>query len=74
MIEITILLTAFFIGAMAGVLVFLRIGFGREERAGSMTRTLPPTRAAAAARRVAGLYVRLPDTTEGERERVDEWQ
>jgi hypothetical protein len=59
MIIVVVLAVAFLVGALAGVLVIVRLAVGREEQEGFLT-TQAPTRATAAARSVAGLYVRKP--------------
>lgn len=41
-------------------LVLVRVGSGREDRDATL-RYGPPSRTAAAARRMTGLYVRMPD-------------
>ncbi len=59
MIELMVLLAAVTFGAVTSALILLRIGTGREDRRATL-REGPPTRAAAAARRMTGLYVRMP--------------
>jgi hypothetical protein len=50
---------AFFLVAMAAVIVFLRAGIAREERDQSLL-DLPATRASGITRRLVGLHVRSP--------------
>ena len=69
MIEATTLFAAVCLGALLGVLVLLRVGSGREDRWATL-RQGPPTRTAAAARRMTGLYVRMPQATADPRARV----
>ena len=57
MTELAILLIVFLVGAAAGFLLLLRVADAQE---GRNLRTEPPTRTAAAARRLTGLYVRAP--------------
>ena len=59
MIVFVIGAAAFFIGAMAGVIAFLRAGIVREERDQSLL-DLPATRTSGITRRLVGLYVRAP--------------
>jgi hypothetical protein len=60
MIIVAILVAAITAGGAAFVLALIRVGTGREGRNGTLTGN-PPTRAAAAARRFTGLYVRAPE-------------
>jgi hypothetical protein len=60
MITIVIVASAFLTGVIAGVIALLRAGIAREESDHSLLRD-PTTRAAAATRRVVGLYVRTPN-------------
>lgn len=53
------ILVAFLAGAIAGVLVLLRVGMASEERERPLFYA-PATRSAAATRRVVGLYVTPP--------------
>ena len=57
MIELTILLGVFLFGVMAGFLLLLSVAAAQE---GRRLRARPPTRIAAAARRVAGLRIQVP--------------
>jgi hypothetical protein len=57
MIDLAMLLGAFLAGAAAGLLLLLRLAGARE---GPNLRAEPPTRVAAAARRLTGLYVHAP--------------
>ena len=59
MIIVVLLPLTFLAGALAGILVLVRLAVGREERDGSLT-SQAPTRATAAARAVSGLHVRKP--------------
>jgi hypothetical protein len=59
MIVIAILAVTFFAGALFGALAVLRLGTGREDRDGSL-RGAPPTLAAAASRRLTGLWTCTP--------------
>jgi hypothetical protein len=59
MIDLAMLLGAFLVGVAAGLLLLLRIADARE---GHNLRAEPPTRVAAAARRMTGLYVQAPAT------------
>ena len=59
MIDLAMLLSAFLAGVAAGFLLLLRVAAARE---GRYLRADPPTRVAAAARRVTGLYVQVPTT------------
>jgi hypothetical protein len=74
---IVILAVTFLAGVLAGVLVIVRLAIGREEREGFFT-SQAPTRATAAARSVAGLYVRgscrdpLPGSLKHDRGSADE--
>ena len=60
MIIMTILVAALFGILTAGVVALVRAGIAREESDRSLLCD-PPTRAAAVARRVVGLYVRTPE-------------
>ena len=62
MIEVLIPLAVVAMGAVLGALVLLRIGSGREDRCATL-RDGPPTKAAAAARRMTGLYVQTSRVT-----------
>lgn len=62
MIGLTILFSAFLAGVAVGLLLLLRVAGVQEGRS---LRTAPPTQAAAAARRLTGLYVREPTTPIG---------
>ena len=64
MIVIAILAVTFFAGALLGALAVLRLGTGREDRDGSLRGT-PPTLAAAASRRLTGLWTWTPPCTAG---------
>ena len=57
MIDLAMLLGAFLAGVAAGLLLLLRVAGARE---GPNLRADPPTRVAAAARRLTGLYVQAP--------------
>ena len=57
MIDFAMLLGAFLSGVAAGLLLLLRIAGALE---GPNLRAEPPTRVAAAARRLTGLYVQAP--------------
>ena len=59
MIAIAILCTAIVAAFLAGAVVFLRVGIGREESDHSLLGA-PATRAATLTRRIVGLYVRTP--------------
>ena len=59
MIVIAILAVTFFAGAIFGALAVLRLGAGRDDQDGRMPGA-PPTLAAAAARRLTGLWVNVP--------------
>lgn len=59
MIIIAILAIAFVAGAMAGIAALLRLGIARDDSRRSL-RSYPETRAAAATRRVLGLYASMP--------------
>jgi hypothetical protein len=59
MIDLAILFGAFLAGVAAGLLLLLRIAGARE---GPNLRAEPPTRVAAAARRLTGLYVQASAT------------
>lgn len=59
MIVIAILCAAIVAAFIAGAVVFLRVGIGREESDHSLL-GVPATRAAALTRRIVGLYVRTP--------------
>ena len=48
------------ISVVLAALVLVRVGSGREDRDATL-RYGPPSRTAAAARRMTGLYVRMPD-------------
>ena len=60
MITIAILAAALVTSVMAGAIVLLRVGIGREESEECLFDE-PPTRTAAVTRRVVGLYVRMPE-------------
>ena len=62
MIDLAMLLGAFLAGVAAGLLLVLRVAGARE---GRNLRVEPPTRVAAAARRLTGLYVQAPATPVG---------
>ena len=62
MIDLAMLLGAFLAGVAAGLLLLLRVAGARE---GHNLRAEPPTRVAAAARRLTGLYVQAPATLIG---------
>ena len=55
MITIMILIATFIAGAIAGIIALLRLGIAREECDKSLLDE-PPTRAAAATRRIVGWY------------------
>lgn len=57
MISLMIVSGAFLAGAVAGILLLLRVAGVQEGRS---LRAVPPTQAAAAARRLTGLYVQAP--------------
>ena len=59
MIVIAILCAAIVAAFLAGAVVFLRVGIGREESDHSLLGA-PATRAATLTRRIVGLYVRTP--------------
>ena len=59
MIVIAILAVTFFAGAIFGALAVLRLGTGRDDQDGRMPGT-PSTLAAAASRRLTGLWVNVP--------------
>ncbi len=59
MITIAILAAALVVGVIAGFIVLLRVGIGRENYDESFLDE-PLTRATAVTRRVVGLYVRTP--------------
>jgi hypothetical protein len=59
MITIAIFAAALVVGAIAGVIVLLRVGIGREKYDEAFLDE-PSTRATAVTRRVVGLYVRTP--------------
>jgi hypothetical protein len=59
MIDLAMLLGAFLAGVAAGLLLLLRVADARE---GHNLRAEPPTRVAAAARRLTGLYVQAAAT------------
>ncbi len=60
MITITIIAAGLLAGAIVGVLVLVRLGISQENR-GSPFSCEAPTRIAAAARVIAGLYVQMPE-------------
>jgi hypothetical protein len=60
MIIATFLAVAFIASALAGVLIFIRLGIGREEREGNFSREAP-NRIASATRSLAGLHVCTPE-------------
>jgi hypothetical protein len=62
MIDLALLLSAFLAGVAAGLLLLLRVAGARE---GPNLRADPPTRVAAAARCLTGLYVRAPTKPAG---------
>ena len=62
MIDLTMLLGTFLAGVAAGLFLLLRIAGARE---GPNLCAEPPTQAAAAARRLTGLYVQAPATPAG---------
>ena len=57
MIDLAVLFGAFLAGVAAGLLLLLRVAGAGE---GPNLRAEPPTRVAAAARRLTGLYVQAP--------------
>ena len=59
MIVIAILAVTFFAGTLFGALVVLRLGAGRDDQDGWLPGA-PPTLAAAASRRLTGLWVNVP--------------
>jgi hypothetical protein len=59
MITITILAVVFIAGVITGIVALLRVGIAREEADRSLLRQ-PPTRAAAATRRVVGWHGSTP--------------
>jgi hypothetical protein len=59
MIVIAILTVTFFAGAIFGALAVLQLGAGRDDQDGRLPGT-PPTLAAAASRRLTGLWVNVP--------------
>jgi hypothetical protein len=59
MIVIAILAVTFLAGALFGALVVLRLGAGRDDQDGWLPGA-PPTPAAAASRRLTGLWVNVP--------------
>ena len=63
MIVIVILGVTFLAGVLFGVLAVLRLGISREDRDGSL-RQRPPTLAAAAARRLTGVWVGPHDSAD----------
>lgn len=65
MIQLTILVGVFLGGAACGFLVLLRIGAAQE---GRWLRSTPPTRLAAAARRLSCLHVQAIDQSAGRTE------
>lgn len=67
MTDIALSLTAFAVGVVITILVVLRIGSGLEDRTATLRGT-PPTRAAAAARRMTGLYARTPQLPDARQE------
>jgi hypothetical protein len=62
MIDLAMLLGAFLVGVAAGLLLLLRLADARE---GPNLRAEPPTRVAAAARRMTGLYFQTSATPVG---------
>lgn len=60
MITITILAVVFIAGVITGIVALLRVGIAREENDRSLNRR-PPTRAAAATRRVVGWHGSTPE-------------
>jgi hypothetical protein len=63
MIIITILAVTFLVSALAGVLLLVRVGISREERAYYFS-SEPQTRITSAARVITGLHVSMPDGAE----------
>lgn len=59
MITIAVLIVTFAAGAMAGAIVLFRAGIAREEADNSLLRK-PPTRAAAATRRIVDFKTQIP--------------
>ncbi len=59
MIVIAILAVTFFAGTLFGALVVLRLGARRDDQDGRLPGA-PPTLAAAASRRLTGLWVNVP--------------
>jgi uncharacterized protein YneF (UPF0154 family) len=59
MITIAIVVVAFIVGAIAGAIALVRAGIAHEESESSLRRE-PPTLTSAVARRMVGLYVRMP--------------
>ena len=60
MIIATILTVALLAAGLAGGLLIVRLGIGREEREGAFS-TEAPTRIASATRALSGLYVWMPE-------------
>lgn len=61
MITVTIAVVGFIAGAVASAIALVRAGIAREESENSL-RDKPPTRTSAAARRMVGLYVLMPNS------------
>jgi hypothetical protein len=59
MTVIAILAITFFAGTLFGALIVLRLGAGRDDQNGRLPGE-PPTLAAAASRRLTGLWVNAP--------------
>jgi hypothetical protein len=64
MIVIAILAVTFAAGAIFGALVVLRLGAGRDDQNGRLPGA-PPTPAAAASRRLTGLWVNVAQDSAG---------
>lgn len=62
MIDLAVLLGVFLFGVAAGFVLLLRVACAQE---GRTVRAEPPGPVAAAARRMAGLYVRAPTNQDG---------
>lgn len=63
MITFVIVVGAFIAGVVVGVIALLRAGIAREESDQSL-RGEPTTRASVVTRRIVGLHVRMPPSTE----------